>query len=191
MCGICGFVGFEDSTLLRKMSKLQRHRGPDNAGFFIDKNVSLASQRLSIIDVGGGNQPIFNEDKSIAVVFNGEIFNFRELRKILETKGHEFYTESDTEVLVHSYEEWGNAFLEKLNGQFAFALFDSNREKLLLARDRFGIKPLFYSFYGGKFFFSSEIKPLTVVPFFEKKIDFKALEDYFIFGYVLPASLLP
>lgn len=185
MCGICGFVGFEDKGLLKRMASLQEHRGPDGKGFFYDAKVSLASQRLSIIDIAGGNQPIFNEDKSIAVVFNGEIFNFVELRALLEDSGHRFYTKTDTETIVHAYEEFGDSFFGKLRGQFAFALFDSGRTRVLLARDQFGIKPLFYSDYGDSFLFSSEIKPLTLAPQFDKSIDSDAMADYFTLGYVL------
>ncbi len=137
MCGIAGFFGFNDSLLLKKMVSCIEHRGPDNKGFFEDKNISLGFRRLSIIDLSEkGNQPMFNEDRTVAAVFNGEIYNFNELRQELEGKGHKFYSNSDGETIVHLFEEFGEKFVERLSGMFAVALWDFKRRKLFLARDR-------------------------------------------------------
>jgi asparagine synthase (glutamine-hydrolysing) len=159
------------------------HRGPDGAGRFDRPNLALGMRRLAIIDLAGGDQPIFNEDGSIAVVFNGEIYNFRELRTELERCGHRFTTRCDTEVLVHGYEQWGDAVLERLTGMFAIALWDEGRRRLLVARDRFGKKPLYYSRHGGEVVFGSEIKALLAagVP---ADIDDAALQQYLALRYV-------
>ncbi|MCL7411978.1 MAG: asparagine synthetase B, partial [Methanosarcinaceae archaeon] len=132
MCGICGTAGFEDEQLIKRMCSVMQHRGPDHRGTFLDSGVGLGHQRLSIIDLAGGHQPVHNEDESVWVVYNGEIYNYSELRKQLESKGHRFYTSSDTEVLVHLYEETGSGLVNQLHGMFAFALWDSNTKKLLL-----------------------------------------------------------
>jgi len=182
MCGICGFYGFEDSGLLRRMSDLISYRGPDDSGFFEDKNIGLSNRRLSIIDVAGGHQPIHNEDESIWIVYNGETFNYKNLRNELESKNHKFYTSSDTEVLVHLYEEYGEDFVKRLRGMFAFALWDSVNKKLVLARDPVGINPLYYGIIGNKLLFASEIKSLIEYYDFKKEIDYVALNDYFIFN---------
>lgn len=165
MCGLAGIVSINGAPLpreleLKKMASQLRHRGPDGEGFFCQGPVGLAHTRLSIIDLTSGDQPIHNEDKQIWVVFNGEIFNYLELRASLEAKGHIFYTHSDTEVLVHLYEEYGENFLQELNGQFAIALWDQRQQKLLLARDRVGIAPLFYSFVDDRLVFASEVKAI-------------------------------
>ena len=161
MCGIAGFYGFNNKDLIDSMSDMLFHRGPDGKGYYIDNNISFINRRLAIIDVKHGNQPIYNEDKSIVIVFNGEIYNFRELRKELEKKGHIFKTYSDTEVIVHGYEEWQDKSFDKLNGMFSIALYNKNKKKLILARDHFGIKPLYYSFLNNNnLIFSSEIKPI-------------------------------
>jgi asparagine synthase (glutamine-hydrolysing) len=158
------------------------HRGPDQKGFFVDKNVSFGHRRLSIIDLSDhGNQPMSNEDETLWIVFNGEIYNYKELRKQLESKGHKFSSKTDTEVLVHMYQEFGEKCLEKLNGCFAFAIFDSKKRSLFLARDRMGIKPLYYTTVAGKFYFSSEIKALLEVPEFKKKVNLQALNNYLSF----------
>src|SRR3989338_7578120 len=128
MCGICGVLGLEDKKLIRRMADVMQHRGPDDSGFYIDKNIMLGHRRLSIIDLKTGKQPIFNEDKSIVIVYNGEIYNFKELREELEKKGHRFYTNSDTEVIVHSYEEYGEDCVKKFNGIFAFAIWDAKNK---------------------------------------------------------------
>ena len=149
MCGIAGILGLQEQfrleheSLQRMMNKLN-HRGPDGQGVYIDKKVGLAHTRLSIIDLEGGAQPIHNEDKTVWTVFNGEIFNYIELRKELIARGHCFYTQSDTEVIVHLYEEYGEDFVSQLNGQFAIAIWDIKREKFILVRDRAGILPLFF-----------------------------------------------
>jgi len=184
MCGICGFYGLNDSKLLKKMGHIMAYRGPDDAGFFTDNNVELANQRLSIIDLKTGHQPIHNENESIWVTFNGEIYNFKELKLVLEKKGHRFYSNSDTEVIVHAYEEYGNSCVNHFNGMFAFAIWDSNKKELFLARDRLGIKPLYYIFLDGKFLFASEIKSLLQYDEVKKEIDYNSLNNFFTFRYV-------
>lgn len=160
MCGIVGF-NFEDLSLARRMCDVITHRGPDSEGYYTNRGVTLGHRRLSIIDIETGDQPIYNEDGTIVVVYNGEIYNFRELRVELEKKGHQFTTVSDTEVIVHAYEEYGNDCVRLFNGMFAFALYDANSGSLILARDRFGIKPLHYTcLEDGTFLFGSEIKSI-------------------------------
>ena len=156
MCGICGFVGYGDKILLKKMCSAMAHRGPDQSGVFADSNVGLGSRRLSIIGVKGGRQPIRNEDGSVWVVFNGEIYNFVSLREMLEKRGHKFYTNTDTETIVHLYEEFGERCLAHLKGMFAFAVWDG--KQLFAARDRFGKKPFYYTLHYCALFFSSLIK---------------------------------
>ncbi|CAN5429653.1 asparagine synthase (glutamine-hydrolyzing) [soil metagenome] len=164
MCGISGIITANGAAVEREvltiMNRAMTHRGPDGEGYFVHGHVGLGHRRLSIIDLGGGAQPIYNEDRSVVVVFNGEIYNFRELTRDLEARGHQFATRSDTEVLVHLYEEYGEAMLGKLRGMFAFAIYDLRNDVLLLARDRFGIKPLYYHVRNGTLYFASEIKPL-------------------------------
>ena len=157
MCGIAGIINFNGSEdkvpLLRRMIGIMRHRGPDAAGIYTDDIAALGHARLSIIDLAGGDQPIHNEDKSVWIVFNGEIFNYPELRKDLIKKGHRFYTSSDTEVLVHLYEEKGRDMFPDLNGQFALSIWDKKENKLILARDRVGIRPLFFYEISGRLIF--------------------------------------
>ncbi len=184
MCGIFGFYGFSDKDLLMDMSRILRHRGPDDRGFFLDDNLGIGNVRLSVIDVEGGRQPIFNEDESIVVVYNGEIYNFRELRRELEERGHRFYTNTDTEVIVHAYEEWGFDCVRRFNGMFAFALWDSNRKILFLARDRSGIKPLYWTVHGDKFIFASEIKALLLYPEIKRELDLQAFHYFINLRYV-------
>jgi asparagine synthase (glutamine-hydrolysing) len=191
MCGICGVVGHEpiDREALARMTDALRHRGPDDEGFFVDERpdgvaVGLGFRRLSIIDLVSGNQPIGNEDGSIHVVFNGEIYNYRELRSELEARGHRFSTNSDTEVIVHLYEERGPHCVERLNGMFAIALWDSPRSELLLARDRFGKKPLYYSEVGNTLLFGSELKSLLEHPRCPRELDLEALSRYLALEYV-------
>ncbi|MFH1225475.1 MAG: asparagine synthase (glutamine-hydrolyzing) [Candidatus Diapherotrites archaeon] len=170
MCGICGFSGFNDGKLLREMAKALEHRGPDDAGYYEDSGISLGHRRLSIIDLSeNARHPVHNEGGNVQVVFNGEIYNFRALRAELEKSGHKFYTNSDTETIVHAYEEYGLGFVKRLEGMFAFALWDESRKRLVLARDRLGKKPLYYwrgeeagsrAGGAGKFIFASEIKAL-------------------------------
>ena len=148
MCGVCGIVSLKggaiDRDVLAAMNQTLFHRGPDSGGAVVDGPVGIAARRLAIIDLGGGDQPIANEDRSIHVVQNGEIYNYRELRVELENRGHRFSTRSDTEVIVHLYEEYGTQFVDRLRGMFAIALWDTRRCRFVLARDRFGIKPLYY-----------------------------------------------
>ncbi|NQV23846.1 MAG: asparagine synthase (glutamine-hydrolyzing), partial [Rhodopirellula sp.] len=189
MCGITGVVYFEpgrsvDPGVLKRMADSIAHRGPDAEGFHIDRNVGLAHRRLSIIDLEGGDQPIGNEDGSIQVVFNGEIYNFRELRSELESKGHRFRTFSDTEVIVHLYEELGDRCVERLRGMFAIALWDSRQQRLLLARDRVGIKPLFVSFTDKRIAFGSELKPLLAHGDVRREIDPAAIDEYLHYGVI-------
>ncbi len=192
MCGICGVVsgGGErpDLDVVRRMSGRLAHRGPDSDGLHHDGPVALAARRLSIIDLEGGSQPIANEDGSVVVVQNGEIYNYRELRRDLERSGHRFATASDTEVLVHMYEEHGDDFVERLRGMFAIAVWDSRAARLLLARDRFGIKPLFYRFAAGSLSFASELKSMLEQPDFSREIDPRAVAAFLAFNSV-PAPL--
>jgi len=183
-CGICGFVGLSDHDLLKRMCEVIRYRGPDETAFFEDDGVGLGIDRLSIIDISGGSQPIHNEDGSVWIVYNGEIYNYRELKQDLESKGHKFYTETDTETVVHSYEEWGTSCLAKFRGMFAFAVWDSKNGTLFLARDRFGKKPLYYALVGGVLLFGSEIKTILQYEEYERRIDYAAMDHYFTYMYV-------
>jgi len=161
MCGICGFYGKKNKQLLEGMVGILSHRGPDDCGFYIDDAISLGHRRLSIIDLSpSGRQPLENEDSSITLVFNGEIYNFKELKKNLLAKGHKFRSKTDSEVIVHLYEELGEDFLAELNGMFALAIWDKKARKLILARDRIGIKPLYYTLTKNRFIFASEIKAI-------------------------------
>ncbi len=194
MCGICGIYNFQsdepvDANILERMNCSLVRRGPNDEGAFIDQNVGLAMRRLSIIDLASGRQPIHNEDKTIWIVFNGEIYNYRELRDLLISKGHKFYTSSDTETIVHLYEEYGPRCLDHLRGMFAIALWDSKNNTLFLARDRVGIKPLFYTILNGeKIIFGSEIKAILEHPEARAEIDHQALDAYFAYLYI-PAPL--
>jgi asparagine synthase (glutamine-hydrolysing) len=193
MCGICGLASVDgasspDRAALEAMSETMVHRGPDSDGVLVEGPVGLAVRRLSIIDLEGGDQPIGNEDRSIHVVQNGEIYNYRELRAELERRGHRFSSRSDTEVLVHLYEERGPRFVDELRGMFAVAVWDSRRRRLVLARDRFGIKPLYYRIAGPTLSFASELKALFAQPGFQRQIDFDALEAYLAFNSI-PAPL--
>ncbi|MDA8243780.1 MAG: asparagine synthase (glutamine-hydrolyzing) [Elusimicrobia bacterium] len=189
MCGICGFANYRNDDLLKCMASRIAHRGPDEDGFFSDgERVSLGMRRLRIIDLATGSQPISSEDGGITVVFNGEIYNFKELRAELRSKGHVFRTNTDTEVLVHLYEEHGADLLPRLRGMFAFALWDSRKASLLLARDHFGIKPLFYSVVGEKLYFASEIKALLPASDIPAALDSEAVDAYFTNLYI-PAPL--
>ncbi len=189
MCGIAGVVNYYEKRdvskkLLNKMVSTLEHRGPDDIGLYLKKNVGLGIRRLSIIDVENGRQPISNEDHSISVVFNGEIYNYKELRKELEQKKHTFTTNSDTEVLVHLYEEMGRDFVTRLNGMFAFAIWDEKKRTLLLARDRAGIKPVFYYIGRDKLAFGSEIKALLQDQTISRELNMQALHDYLSLLYV-------
>lgn len=189
MCGIAGFVDCSASSLsfeaqISGMLRSIHSRGPDEKGVFLEENLALGIARLKIIDLVTGSQPVFSEDRRLVVVFNGEIYNFRELRKELEAKGHRFSTNGDTEVLVHLYEEHGEAMCPYLNGMFAFALYDRREKKLFIARDRIGIKPLYYYHDGKNFGFASELKALLKLPFFKKELDYTALVQYLVMEYV-------
>ncbi|MDP1948346.1 MAG: asparagine synthase (glutamine-hydrolyzing) [Nitrospirota bacterium] len=190
MCGIAGIVKRPsvavEKPLLQRMIGMVNHRGPDAVGFHLSGSVGLAHARLSIIDVGGGHQPMHNEDKTVWITFNGEIFNYVELREDLIKKGHRFQTQSDTEVIVHLYEEKGEECVHDLNGQWAFAIWDSRRERLFLSRDRLGVRPLFYAQTPEGFVFGSEIKSLLVVPSVPRAIDRQALDELFTFWVTLP-----
>jgi len=188
MCGICGIYNLDgrpvDRALLERMKDTMVHRGPDGEGTFVDSRVGLGHRRLSIIDLNTGDQPMGNEDGSIQVVFNGEIYNFLELKKLLEAKGHRFRTRSDTESIIHGYEEWGEGVIERLRGMFAIALWDARKRKIVLVRDRIGKKPLYYCLDKDRLFFASELKALLADPNLEKAIDPEALDCYLSFGYV-------
>lgn len=189
MCGICGVVYADkerpvEEKLIETMSASILHRGPDEGGLYVHENVGLGSRRLSIIDLAGGQQPIHNETQTVWVVFNGELYNYRELTHSLSRRGHKFYTATDTEVLVHAYEEFGEEFLEYLNGMFAFALWDKRKEKLIIGRDRMGIKPLYYTLQDNALIFGSELKTLLSYPNLSKSIDLVALNEYLSFEYV-------
>ncbi|MFH1750940.1 MAG: asparagine synthase (glutamine-hydrolyzing) [Candidatus Micrarchaeota archaeon] len=184
MCGIAGIAGLADRRLVRKMCNAILHRGPNHGGYFIDKGISIGYRRLSIIDVSGGNQPIFNESGDIAIVYNGEIYNYKELKTELEGLGHVFETDSDTETIVHGYEEWGFNVLSRLRGMFAFAIYDSKKKRLFIARDPFGKKPLYYAVLGGVFAFASEIKALRVLPNFDKSFDYSAIDRFLALRFI-------
>ncbi|MEM7765621.1 MAG: XrtA/PEP-CTERM system amidotransferase [Pseudomonadota bacterium] len=190
MCGITGIVDLKatrpiDEALLQRMNASLTHRGPDGDGFHFSPGVGLGHRRLSIIDLEGGKQPLYNEDRSVVVTYNGEIYNFQELADELTAKGYRFQTRCDTEVIVHAWQEWGERCLDRFNGMFAFAIWDANQDVLFIARDRIGIKPLYYGFDDqGHIIFGSELKVLTAVNGLARDLDPQAIEDYFTFGYV-------
>lgn len=185
MCGIVGLVESNLSKdLLLKMNALLFHRGPDEEGFFIENNVGLAMRRLSIIDLKTGAQPLFNEDKNLVLIFNGEIYNFKELKKQLIEKGHKFNSQTDGEVILHLYQENKNNFINNLRGMFAFALYDKKENKIILSRDEFGIKPLYYFFDENIFIFSSEIKSILLHPKVKREVNLQSLYHYLTFLYV-------
>src|ERR1051325_6464771 len=194
MCGIAGFIdlcaretrGFEDrGAILERMCRIIRHRGPDDQGMMVRNGVALGMRRLAIIDLVSGNQPMSGEDGSVTIVFNGEIYNFQEIKPKLESRGHTFHTHSDTEAIVHAYEEFGPDCLKDLRGMFAFAIWDENNRKLFLARDRAGKKPLYYTTTpSGTFVFGSELKSLLEHPEVQRDVNAEALDAYFTLGYV-------
>ncbi len=187
MCAINGF-NFLNKELILKMNAVTKHRGPDDGDFYIGENISLGHNRLSIIDLSvKGRQPLWNEDKTKCIIFNGEIYNYKELRKGLLEKGHKFFSETDTETVLHLFEDFGEGCLEKLNGIFAFAVWDIKKRELFLARDRIGVKPLYYFSGGGKFIFSSEIKAILEHDI-KKEVDAEAFNHFFRLRYV-PAPL--
>lgn len=185
MCGFTGFTNYikDDGTVLGKMMDRIVHRGPDASGQFVDTDIALGFRRLSIIDLAEGGQPMFNEDKSLVLVFNGEIYNFKELRAELLEKGHIFANNSDSEVLLHGFEEWGEDMVPRLRGMFAFVIFDRRDRSLFAARDMFGIKPFYYTFMGESFIFGSEIKSFLEHPDFKKELNEDALAHYLSFQY--------
>jgi asparagine synthase (glutamine-hydrolysing) len=197
MCGIAGILHLDaqrpiDARLLKRMNEVQSHRGPDGSGTHIEGGVGLTHRRLSIIDLAGGAQPLFNEDETVAVTFNGEIYNFQPLVAELKSLGHRFRTHSDTEVIVHAWEQWGEKCVERFAGMFAFALWDRNRQMLFLARDRLGKKPLYFAWLGeDTFLFSSELKGILACDEVGREIDPAAVEDYFAYGYIAdPKTIL-
>ncbi len=185
MCGIVGFINKEEKKekIIKKMADRIVHRGPDAEGFYIDENIALGHRRLAIIDINAGIQPMFNEDEKIVVIFNGEIYNYIELKAELKKKKHKFSTNSDTEVLVHGYEEWGSDLPSKLRGMFAFAIWDKEKETLFCARDHFGIKPLYYYKTEEEFLFASEIKSFLDYPNFKKELNQEILASYLSFSF--------
>jgi asparagine synthase (glutamine-hydrolysing) len=194
MCGICGAYHFKgepvDPGLIDRMNFSLRHRGPDGEGSYLSGEIGLGSRRLSIIDLEGGSQPISNEDRTLFMVFNGEIYNFIELRKELEARGHVFRTRTDTEVIIHGYEEWGLDCVTRFNGIFAFALWDQPHKRLVLARDHLGVKPLYYTLLGNRLLFASEIKALLVDQECPREVDLPSLGQLFTLRYVLSPDTL-
>ncbi|MFQ6084061.1 MAG: asparagine synthase (glutamine-hydrolyzing) [Candidatus Aminicenantia bacterium] len=190
MCGICGIIKPDKNQsiplqIIKSMCQTIIHRGPDDEGIFLEKNIALGARRLSIIDLISGHQPLSNEDKTIWITYNGEIYNFPELKKELEKRGHKFRTKSDTETVVHSYEEWGEEFVNKLRGMFAFAIWDGKNNKLILVRDRIGIKPLYYTLLNdGTLIFGSEIKATLKYPGIVREIDPHALDFFLTLEYI-------
>lgn len=196
MCGITGWINLKkdksinDRAILHEMCERMKHRGPDSEGLWNEDTVALGMRRLSIIDLATGEQPVYNEDKSVVVVMNGELYNFREVRADLEEHGHKFETHSDTEILPHLYEEFGDAMLDQINGMFAFALWDKLRERMLIARDRFGEKPLYYGVFDGTLVFGSELKVLLANPLVKTELNLDAVRQFLSFDYVpAPASI--
>src|ERR1700676_3567463 len=204
MCGICGVIGIERveqaEAITRRMMESIRHRGPDDDGLVVAPSMALGMRRLSIIDLPGGHQPVFNEAGNVAVVFNGEIYNFRQLSGALAARGHVFQTHSDTEVIVHAYEEWGEDCLREFRGMFAFAIWDARepgtsgnaarQARIFLARDRMGIKPLYYSLADGAFLFASEVRALMASGRITPRVAPTSLEAYLLFGSVAEPSTI-
>ena len=188
MCGICGFTGKLENRdeAIRKMTEVITHRGPDSDGFFTDDTIAMGFRRLSIIDLETGHQPIYNEDKTLVLTFNGEIYNYKAIRQELIEKGHKFATEADSEVLVHGFEEWQEDLLARLRGMFTFAIYNTNDHSIFIARDFFGIKPLHYTQIGEDFVYASEIKSILEHPKFVKRFNKRALDTYLSFQYAVP-----
>jgi asparagine synthase (glutamine-hydrolysing) len=187
MCGIVGIIdtfSTPDQDLIEKMNRIMLHRGPDGEGYYLDGPVALGHRRLSIIDLAGGKQPLSNEDGKVWVTFNGEIYNFQGLRQELIEKGHRFTTRSDTETIVHAYEEYGERCVERFRGMFAFAVWDGKGKKLFIARDRLGKKPLYYYVDGNRLIFASEIKAILQDERIKRELDPKSLADYFTYHYI-------
>ena len=185
MCGFCGFTGNvkdKENVIIDMMNRIV-HRGPDSAGTHSDDFATLGFRRLSIIDLDNGSQPMYNKDKSLVIVFNGEIYNYKELRDDLIAKGYEFKTHSDTETLIHLYEEKGEEMLDYLRGMFAFVIYNIKEKSLFAARDFFGIKPFYYGKFNNSLIFGSEIKSFLDFPYFKKQVNTVALENYLTFQY--------
>lgn len=196
MCGICGFTGEmldlnDRKAVIKHMTDVITHRGPDSDGEYFGDGVTMGFRRLSIIDIAStGDQPIYNEDRTLVITFNGEIYNYQDLRRELLSAGHTFTTQTDTETILHGFEEWGEHVLDHLRGMFAFAIWNTKTKRLFLARDFFGIKPLYYCTVNGQFVYGSEIKSLLEMPGFEKKLNLDALQSYLSFEYVVPPQTL-
>ena len=188
MCGICGIYNLDgrpvDRNLLARMNSTLAHRGPDDEGYYVDESIGLGHRRLSIIDLNTGRQPIFNEDGTKVIIFNGEIYNFSDIKKELEKAGHQFRTKTDTEVIVHGYEQWGTDCVSHLRGMFAFAIWDKRKKSVFLARDRLGKKPLYYFVDGKRLLFASELKAILEDEAVPREINLEGLSDYLSFGYV-------
>jgi asparagine synthase (glutamine-hydrolysing) len=190
MCGIAGITGKADEELIGSMTHVLAHRGPDGEGYYLDQGVALGHRRLSIIDLEAGQQPMTTADGRYTVVFNGEIYNFLELRRELEARSIRLRTRSDTEVLLEAYAAWGREALAKLRGMFAFAIWDKEERRLFAARDRLGVKPLYYAQFGSRFLFASEMKSLLLCPGFERKLNYAKLDDYLTYLYVPPPQTI-
>lgn len=189
MCGICGKFEFErgkpvSASLVKRMADMIRHRGPDDEGFYVSRQIGLGFRRLSIIDLDGGHQPLSNETGTVWIVFNGEIYNYQSLREDLVAKGHVFKTQSDTEVIVHLYEEYGFECVQKLRGMFAFAIWDSSTDTLFLARDRVGIKPLYYYLCSKFLSFGSEMKAILADPAVNREVNPEMIDRFLTYYYV-------
>ncbi len=195
MCGIAGIFNLNGECIspvnLRKMTDAISHRGPDGEGFYIDSFIGLGHRRLAVIDLSpAGHQPMLTQDKKLAIVYNGEVYNFQELRTELENLGHKFHSKTDSEVVLNAYAQWGSECVKRFNGMFAFAIWDKTKQELFLARDRYGIKPLYYTFVGNKFFFASEQKAFLAHPSITRKIDLEALLEYFTFQNIFTDKTL-
>jgi asparagine synthase (glutamine-hydrolysing) len=195
VCGITGVFNLNGEpvspVVLRKMTDAIAHRGPDGEGFYIDSFVGLGNRRLAIIDLSpAGHQPMVTRDGRYALVYNGEIYNFQELRAELEALGYQFHSRTDTEVVLHAYAEWGEGSLERFNGMFAFAIWDKERQELFLARDRFGVKPLYYTLQGSSLLFGSEVKAILAHPTYRTAMDKEALLEYFTFQNIFTDKTL-
>lgn len=188
MCGLCGFTGSikDGKKVLENMTDVITHRGPDSFGYYTDDSISMGFRRLSIIDLDSGHQPIYNEDKTLVLMFNGEIYNYKQLREELISLGHSFSTHTDSEVLIHSFEEWGEKMLNRLRGMFGFAIYNIKDKSIFIARDFFGIKPMHYAVIDGNLVYGSEIKSILEYPGYKKKFNYKALDNYLSFQYVVP-----